>query len=200
MAQWRRPSQLNSCCAGTGDGVRVIEGAGTRSETIIREIQASPEAWWNVLDLSGATQALVMMRCAPWRAFALTAASAVMLNMLGLADPYVGIALLVGLCTAAVEVIHRRESVTTAHLVRQWGLFGGRRLMIPLVEIERVEYSHPRFGEHFRAGDVEVTAQSRGVTFIGVREPKELADFILHARDRALRHEKIERSSQAARQ
>jgi hypothetical protein len=115
--------------------------------------------------------------------------------MLGLDDPYIGISLLVGLGIGAVEVLHRRDVVTATHIVRQSGWLGGRKQMIRLADIVRVEYSYPRFGERFRAGDVEVVANGQGVTFVGVAEPEDLATFIMKARERALRGLAIERQA-----
>ena len=84
----------------------------------------------------------------------------------------------------ALELWHRRDFLTSTRVVRQYGVLGRRRREVKLEDIERVEYSYPRFGRTFNAGDVEVTAVGGGFTFVGVPEPEVLAQRILDARQR----------------
>jgi hypothetical protein len=158
-----------------------------RSQPVEREIRISAAAWANVLDLSGSTQAFIMLARAPWRAIGLAVLAQVILKLAGLGDPYVGIVLIAFVGIGAMEVLHRRDFVSATHVVRQSGLLGGRRQMIALAEIERVEYSYPRFGRRFHAGDVEVIGQGKGFTFVGVSNPEELAAAILAAREAVIR-------------
>jgi hypothetical protein len=162
-----------------------MEADDSGPDPIIREIRVSAAALWNALDLSGAAATLALITRAPWRSICLTATAGVVVHFMKLSDPYTGITLLLGMGMALVELFHRRDYVTTRHVVRQSGLLGGRRIKIPLVEIVRVAYSYPRFGKALNAGDVDVVGQGRGFTFLGVSEPEDLAAFILRAKEDA---------------
>jgi hypothetical protein len=166
-----------------------VKGSTKRGrEIVLREIRASAAAWANVLDLSGATSGIVMLERTPWRAVLAILAGLLLVHLLEMPDPAIGVVLVAGAIMGAVEAIHRRDFITESHVVRQSGLLGGKRIAIPLDEIQRVEYSYPRFGEHFHSGTVDVIGDRRGITFVGVANPEELADFILQAKARVTGH------------
>ena len=157
-------------------------------EVVLREIRASAAAWANVLDLSGATNAMVLLERTPWRAVGSIVVGLLLVHFAQVPDPAVAVVLGAGAIMGAVEAVHRRDFVTTTHVVRQSGLLGGKRIAIPLEQIQRVEYSYPRFGEHFHSGNVDVIGDRQGLTFIGVAHPEELAEFIVRTKARAARH------------
>jgi hypothetical protein len=134
-----------------------------------------------------------MAQRAPWRSIGVGLLVVVASSVLKM-DLLLGVGLIGATLLGAVELWHRRDFLTTTRVVRQYGILGGRRQEVRLEDIERVEFSYPRFGRAFNAGDVEVTAIGGGFTFVGVGEPDVLAQRILDARQRLLAHRERARS------
>lgn len=150
-------------------------------ERVLVEIRPAAATYWNFLDLSGSTQLLAMFQRAPWRSILIGVAGGILSSALH-SDWMLGVVLILAVMLGALELMHRRDLLTTRRLVRQYGLLGRRRLELDLVQILRVGYSYPRFGKFFGAGDVDVVGVGRAFTFVGVRNPEGLARAILDAK------------------
>jgi hypothetical protein len=153
-------------------------------ERLLMEIRPSAAALANVLDISGATQVLALAQRVPWRAV-LCGLGVVIVSAPLRSDLLLGGGLILALALGFVESWHRRDFLTSRRVIRQYGLLGNKRKELQLTEIERVEYSNPRFGRAFGAGDVDVIGIGKGFTFVGVPEPEALAQAILDARQAA---------------
>jgi len=79
----------------------------------------------------------------------------------------------------------RTAGLPDPETARQSGLLDSSREEILLTNVERVEVTYPRFGEHLGSGNVEVKATGAGLTFIGVDDPEGLAGAILEAKGAA---------------
>jgi membrane protein YdbS with pleckstrin-like domain len=86
----------------------------------------------------------------------------------------------------ALEAVNRRDLVTETAVVRQRGILGRIRHSIPLAEIERVEYSFPRWGRRWDVGDVIIRTMRGRTVFLGIKRPAATAQSILGAKARSL--------------
>jgi len=156
-----------------------------REERLIQEIRPSGAVYMNGLDFSGMASQLAILDRAPWRFIIVggaVAAAAIVTESLLLLCAGIALAFVLGI----LEAWHRRDYLTSTRLVRQSGVLGRRRQELPLAQIERVEFSYPRFGRFFNAGDVEVVGPGQAMQFFGVHDPEALADTILRARQALL--------------
>jgi hypothetical protein len=161
------------------------------------EIRPSAAAFMNVLDLSGTAQVFAMAQRAPWRALLFVIIGGIAVTISDAPDPAAAVVVILGGILGALELWHRRDFLTSERIVRQSGLLGRKQRTIDLADITRVEFSYPRFGTRFNAGDVEVQTTDSGVTFFGVSSPEELAEAILDARQ-ALLSQRATRSEREA--
>jgi hypothetical protein len=161
------------------------EGTPSAPERILVYIRPAAATLWNVADLSGSTQLLALAQRAPWRSILIAVVVVVVSSMSG-SDLLLGWGLIASLGLGGLELWHRQDILTTTRLVRQYGIFGRRRKELLLRDIQRVEFSYPRFGKYFHAGDVDVVGIGRAFTFVGVHEPEALAQAILDARQAVL--------------
>lgn len=167
-------------------------------EPILLEIRTSAATHWNALDISSATTRVARTQKAPWRSIGFAIAGVVVATLLG-AGTFIGGVLVSALAMGALEVWNRRDFLTPKRLVRQYGLLGNKRDVLLLADIERVEFSYPRFGKLLGAGDVEASGIGKGFTFVGVRDPEGLAQAILNARAGVLFRQDTDRRRIAAR-
>jgi hypothetical protein len=82
----------------------------------------------------------------------------------------------------AIELWNRQDFLTREAIVRQCGLFGGRRRRLPLDAIDSVEVSYPRFGAYFSVGDVILREGATIERLVGIKHPEEAARFILEVK------------------
>jgi hypothetical protein len=164
---------------------RTVVGASDRvtGEPILLEIRTAPDAYWALID--GPLTALNgFSYWAPWRALgvgALASLLGVALESRLLMGLSFGGSVLLGLS----EVGSRRNYLTSKRLVRQSGLFGGRRRELLLASIQHVSVSYPKDDQRFAAGSVEVVGGSGAMTFVCIPKPVAVAEAIVRARDAA---------------
>ena len=154
-------------------------------EPVLIELWHAPEAFANVLDLSGATGTLAMIDVFPWRSFLITVVLLLGLSWVVPGEIPALLAAGVMMVVALREWTNHRVFVTASEIVRQWGLLRRRRIAIPLQSVERIEVSYPRWGKTWDVGDISVAAGPLSFTFIGVRSPERIAERILEIKAQA---------------
>ena len=85
-----------------------------------------------------------------------------------------------------LEWVNTRDFLTRTALIRQSGLLGGKRLVVPLGQIDRVEFSFPRFGQSRDVGDIHVHYGVHFFILQGIAHPARKAQQILDAKGRLL--------------
>lgn len=145
----------------------------------------------NALDFSGFYSLDFMGSYFPWRGLVVSAALIALLCLVGTppTTDTLQFALVLALSVPpAIELWNRQDFLTPQAIVRQFGLFGGRRRRLLLSEIDSVEVSYPRFGAYFHVGDVIVRQGAIVERLVGVKHPEEAARFILEVKERGAPH------------
>lgn len=147
---------------------------------------------------SGGVQLNVMFETFPWRSFLL--GLVLLLSLVALFGPEGGLAGLPVLCVLVlVEMWNRRDFVTPRRLVGQSGLLGRRRVEMTLEEIDRVEFAvYPSFPERILdIGEVTLLGDRRALTFSGIKNPGEVAQYVLDLKQRDQVRREIARGESA---
>jgi hypothetical protein len=143
------------------------------------------------LDISGLYTWDVQSALVPWRGIALGVALLLVGTVLlprVTANPAVLFSLWFMLLAipTGLEVLNRRDVITDVALVRQRGILGRIRHSMALAEIERVEYSFPRWGRYWNVGDVVIHRLEGRTILRGIRNPAAVAQLILDAKARSV--------------
>ena len=109
------------------------------------------------------------------------------------------VAIVSGALAAAPPVlqwVNTHAHLTPTRLVQQGGILGMRRRVLLLPDVDRVEYSFPRFGQGADIGDVHVWSVKVQMSFRGVMHPAQLAQAILDAKLALLSARDLNREAQ----
>ncbi|MBI4917070.1 MAG: hypothetical protein HY825_14605 [Acidobacteria bacterium] len=109
------------------------------------------------------------------------------------------IAISSGALAAAPPFLHwvnTLDYLTPTRLVQQRGILGMKRSVLLLPDVDRVEYSFPRFGQGADIGDVHVSSLKVPMNFRGIMHPAQVAQAILDAKLAMLSARDLNREAQ----
>ena len=158
---------------------------------IVLELNRSPLASSVPLDLSDLYRSSVLIGLIPWRGMALgvallCATAVVLPPLISNTEVLWTLWFILVAVPISLEWVNTRDFLTKTALVRQSGILGRKRLVVPLAEIDRVEFSFPRFGQSRDVGDIHVHYGVHFLVLQGIAHPARKAQQILDTKGRLL--------------